>query len=458
MTYEEEQKQLFRSVMRRYDKPADAVEFIISSHCNQKCEYCYFYKHGEELYPPEINKKENILRNLPLLLEWLDEEEYAYNKYDVFSGEFFNLPYWEDVLQIFYDYTVNGGKKRLMTIPTNLSFCMSDEKIKKVEYWIDKIKSCGIDLFLSCSVDGPMELENVERGLYSATTKDENNFYDKAFSFVARHAAGFHPMVTREFVKNYKQNYDWWMEQLKKYDMTLMKEHTGKIVYDIPMFLEVRDAEQWDDESLENYRQFLWYIAEKDYNDLHQGNLESFAYHMLDDFTPDIEDFGEYNNLQPYLIQFPSVFSHMGCTVSRGAMFRVGDLALVPCHRTMYPNFIHGHLIVNEEGTKIVDVKPENVLLEVKIKNFNPCRSMLKCGNCDLKLFCMRGCLGSQYERNKELFSPEEQVCKLMKIKYKTIHEIAEHYGIYDLAESLFGISQKRRDIVKYERKVFGRL
>lgn len=458
MTYEEEQKELLKSVISRYDKPSAAVEFIISSSCNQACEYCYYYKYGTELYPPEVNQKEKILHNLPLLLDWLEEEKYQYKSYDLFSGEFFALPYWEDVLKIFYEHNKKiGCPDRGMTIPTNLSWVSDENKYKKVTAWFKIFEEVNIRLFMSCSVDGPSWLENKERPLH--VNKKEEKFFDKIFEFCREYNAGFHPMITKEFVSHYKENYDWWIAQMKKHNLMLKKRNSYEKVYDIPMFLEVRDNEQWDtQEALDNYRDFLFYIAETDLRELHNNDLESFAYHMLDDFTPDTEDLGTYNHLQPYLIGLPNLYSHMGCTVQQGSMFRVGDLALVPCHRTAYPNFIHGYLVLNEEGTKIIDIKPNNVLLDIKIKTFNPNRSMLKCSDCSVKLVCMKGCFGSQYEHNKELFSTQENVCKMQKVKLKTIHEIAEKYGIYDMAKTLFGLSDKRREVIAYERKVLNEL
>ena len=63
MGYQEEQNQLLKSFLDRYQKNANLVEFFISPNCNQKCEYCYLMKHNTELYPPEFNNRKIILRN-----------------------------------------------------------------------------------------------------------------------------------------------------------------------------------------------------------------------------------------------------------------------------------------------------------------------------------------------------------------------------------------------------------
>ena len=45
-------------------------EFIIRPECNQKCEYCYIYKHGNELYKNHLSKNE-IIHNFDLFLNFL---------------------------------------------------------------------------------------------------------------------------------------------------------------------------------------------------------------------------------------------------------------------------------------------------------------------------------------------------------------------------------------------------
>ena len=92
MTYQEQQNSLLQLYLDKTKKD-ESVEFIFSSLCNQACEYCYLYRHGKEMYPPEANDKDNILHNLPILLKWLEDEGYVYETYDIFSGEFFNLSY-----------------------------------------------------------------------------------------------------------------------------------------------------------------------------------------------------------------------------------------------------------------------------------------------------------------------------------------------------------------------------
>lgn len=451
-SFQEEQNMLLQSYLNRYEKSEMTVEFIISSLCNQQCEYCYLYKHGKEMYPLESNKKENILRNFPLLLKYLKEEGYKYETYDIFSGEFFQLSYWEDIIKMICEDNKGSSKTKVISIPTNMSFLMDDAETKKVEYWIEKCKEYNLDMYLSASVDGPEDLEKIERPLTNAEIKDAE-FYDKFFKFLAKHNFVPHPMITKNFVKNYKQNYDFWIDNLIKYNCKYTR-YDGKELYTIPMLLEVRDPDQWDEESIENYKKFLWYMAEKDLEVLHKNNLEDFAMHMADDFSDGMMELGTYNHCQPYTIALPSLQGQLPCSIQKGPVFRVGDLSLVPCHRTCYPHMVYGSLQLNEEKNKIIGIKGDRPGLALKVKTLNPNRSYMKCSGCPIKIFCLKGCLGSQYENNKELFSAQDKVCDMFYAKYNTINEIAEHYGVYDIIKNKLEVPTERREFIEYARKI----
>ena len=185
MSYQNQLDILFQSYLDRYCKKADRVEFIISSACNQKCEYCYLYKHGNDMGYPAANKKEDIIQNLKLFLEYLEKEGYAYNLYDIFSGEFFQLPYWEDIFQIFYEHELKYKKGRSFSIPTNASFIIDDVKTAKIQAWIDKFNEINVNVSLSCSIDGPTEVEALERPNYEKTLKTDE-YYDKLFTFISK--------------------------------------------------------------------------------------------------------------------------------------------------------------------------------------------------------------------------------------------------------------------------------
>lgn len=452
MTFEEMKNQLFKSYLLRYNKNGSDLELIISSACNQQCEYCYLFKHGHEMYTKESNDRDNILNNLPILLDYLKKEKYAFKDYDIFSGEFFQLPFWEDVLEIIYNDAITYPPyTKTITIPTNMSWLLNDNITSKVESWYKKLDEVSVGFHISPSVDGPLELENIERPLNSKDLEKNNSFYDKLFSFLRDHNSGAHPMITKQFVSNYKQNYDFWIDNIKKYNC--VKPNTD--IYNIPMLLEVRDPDQWNSvEALKNYKDFLWYVAEKDLKELHNNDLKDFAIHMADDFTDDFSPLGKYCHNQPYILALPYFKSGMCCSIQAGLKVRVGDLAVVPCHRTCYPHMIYGNFILNDEKTQIIGEQGKHVELGYKIMTLNPNRSIMKCSSCSIQSFCSKGCLGSQYENKKELFAAQEEVCDLYMVKYKTIHEIAEHYGIYDIINNSLEIPSKRRETINYARKL----
>ena len=219
------------------------------------------------------------------------------------------------------------------------------------------------------------------------------------------------------------------------------------------MFLEVRDPYEWEDKkTLENYKQFLLYMAEKDLEIFHHNDIKDFAAHVFNGAS--VKYGGNYGGSQPYLIAYPEIQTKMPCSIQAGPVFRLGDLALVPCHRTSYENLVFGKLTLNEKNDKIIDIQAEKPILALKIKTLNPNRSMLKCSDCQMKAWCLKGCLGSQYENQGELFSPNENICDLFKVKYTTIHEIAEKYGLYKILYQDPLCPQDRKEFVRHARSI----
>lgn len=458
MTYQQEQNKLLEDFLIKKHSDQDMIEFIISSYCNQACEYCYLYKHGHELYTAESNNFDNILHNFPILLQWLDEKNFKYKIYDIFSGEFFNLPIWEDIFQIIYDYEVKVGVKRCgINIPSNFSFLLDDKKTQRIEEWIAKFSKIKIQLWLSCSVEGPEEIEKLERPLRNSQIKDENNFYKKFVEIRKKYEFAPHPMITRNFVKNYKQNYDWWIDSLIQEEIMQFNTQMERI-YAIPMMLEVRDANQWDQESISDYKCFLNYVADKDFSVLHNSDIDDFGYHIFDDFIDNsaCAKNGRYSHVQPYILQFPNIVNEMPCSIQKEATFRLGDLAYVPCHRTCYPHFIYGFF--NVQNNKITGINAQKPVLAMKIRNLNPNRSVLKCSDCKINIFCMKGCLGSQYEGTNELFCAQDAVCDLFFAKYKTIHEIILRYDLYNWVMHNELIDNERKEFIVYAKQILEHL
>ena len=453
MTYQEQMDLLLQNYIDFCANRNGGVEFIISSACDQKCEYCYLQKHGHEMNYQQANNEEDILRNLPIFLDYLDEINFQYVDYDIFSGEFFQLPYWEKVLQIFYDHQMKVKKKRFTTIPTNYSFIANDETTKRVEYWIEKMKECDAPLHLSCSIDGPEETDNKTRPNHKGIIKDEA-FYDKVFKFLAKHNFACHPMISKYFLQDYKKNYDFFLDNTIKYNVLFYQE-TGESDYNMPMLLEVRDSAEWDEESLKLYKEFLRYVAYQDLEKLYNGDKEKYALKIFDDFTNQYTELTGHHRTQPYILAYPYMCGNqLSCSIQHQFVCRIGDLTLAPCHRTYYSQFEYGKLKLNEEKTKIIGVEGKNPLLAFKIAKFNPARSNLKCGGCKIKAFCLQGCLGSAFENTTEIFGVQDPVCEMFKVKYSTIHEIVEEMGLYEIILKNPLVPAERKEFIVYARKL----
>lgn len=455
MTFQEQNDLLLKSYIENYVKPLETVEFIFSSECDQKCEYCYLQKHFKEMNYPRANKKEDILHNLKLFLDYLEEQDFQYKTYDIFSGEFFNLSYWEDIFQIFYEHQLSiGSKDRVMVIPTNYSFIADDEKIIHIEEWINKMLSTNCYVHLSCSIDGPEETDNSIRPNFNNKVIKNNAFYDKVFSFVAKHNYAFHPMISKHFLENYKDNYDWFIDNIAKYDICFYDKE-GRQMLSAPMLLEVRDNDEWDEHSLKLYKDFLNYVFEKDLHVLYKDNLRDIMYRVFDDHSDLYEKMTGVFRCQPYILAYPSTCGNkMSCSIQKHLVCRLGDLTMAPCHRLYYPEFEYGRFITNEDRTKIIGVEGYNPTLAFKIATLNPTRSNLKCGGCKYRGFCLQGCLGSQYEETSEIFGFQDKVCEMFKIKYETIHEICEKYKLYDMALNDEYIPSYRKEYVQYVRGI----
>ena len=124
------------------------------------------------------------------------------------------------------------------------------------------------------------------------------------------------------------------------------------------------------------------------------------------------------------------VDTYHGCTISQELVVRVGDLAICPCHRTAYEEYLYGKFVV--ENNKIVDIKAINPEMAVKVIMSNLLTSDPVCSQCEIKEICLHGCLGSQLETMKDPFFPIPNICKFFKTKYKFILKYYKDHGIID--------------------------
>ena len=417
------------------------VELIIKPECNQKCEYCYIYQHGKELYPIETRQdNKTILNNIQIFLNYLYKNNIYIYDWDIFAGDLFYDDFWFSIMDVFYTFYIKMNKKNpdkstvKIMMPNNFSFCHSDQKINKVKSYIQKFKDLNIVLLFSYSSDGKYSTNIREHQELS------DEYYDKVFSLMAENRWGAHPMISYEGIDNAIKNYDWWIEQYKKY-IYPVHEHDF-----MPGFLEVRN-DGWTDESIEKYLKLLEHMIWHRFAMCHY-NRNEFMKHL---FFP--QDYLHEHNILPWhgmdliRLNFSSKRENtMTCAISHILVINCADLSIVPCHRLTYDFFTGGHFVV--QNNEIVDIEATEGVHGFFNQITSNTSFNLKCYNCENRYFCMWGCRGAQFEYNQETFLPIPSVCNLLNKKYtfliKTYHELGIFDELFSQKEILLDADFKR--------------
>lgn len=421
-SFEEENNQLFRNLIhtieKEWHKPYNEqkmnVEFCITPECNQQCEYCYLQKHKDELYPLETRNKDTIIKNLKILLQYYLDNNFQISRLDLFSGEIFGFPFGNQILDIILSYIQQGLSIEAIFIPTNGSFACSEKIINIMQYYIDIFKVHNTLLSLSISYDGPY-LDAINRPVKSKIIIKDDIYLKRLANFMLKNKLGFHPMISSATIEDQIKNYDSWLLFLKKY----MPEEYDIYQYGKIMQLETREH-GWTNEKIISYLKWLKYIIDTDYNYFFNNDKESFNKIVCGDLNVQQyikklglpHDYG-WSAYFPYYLTRHN--NSLGCTLGYTLMIRLGDLAIIPCHRTSYPKFILGYYKV--ENDKIIDVICNNFPLAsaIFVSGF---KTKPICNICPLNSYCVKYCLGANYEQNQELFYPEEDNCKLQKAKF----------------------------------------
>ena len=394
-----------------YKTKLKGLQINITYACNQKCEYCYLIKYGDKLYPKEIDKQDLVLKNLKILLEWLNENYPKLNILDIFTGEIWQSQFGLDVLQTIFDYL---GKIEIDTIviPTNMSFLLDDEQTQKIQGYIDIFKSMGIRVIMSSSVDG-LYIEDYTRPLNGkkAGIRDQA-FYDKLFEFNIKNDYAVHPMLSAYAIEHWKDNYIWWYKQCSKYNVPFLS---------YVMLLEVRN-DDWTDKKIESYLEFLNFQFDFIFNEIfHKDKFLMMRY-----------VFGISQGDTAYQgLLWGRNDDRMTCSITNYLTVRMGDLAICPCHRTSYPQFLYGNFVVEDD--KIVGIKANNPQLATHILCSNMKNSILGCDTCIYRNLCLRQCLGSCYENNNDILIPLSGVCHFFHNKFKTLLSLIEQNGLLDV-------------------------
>lgn len=411
------------------------VELIVKPECNQNCEYCYIARHGAHLYPyDERVSNEQILKNLKSLLDYVYiEHELLVTDWELFAGDLFFDDLYFDIVEMFYGYLAPLYKKyrpvmdkheTLILIPCNFSFIVNDEKVKKLQEYIDKFQAIGCDLGFSCSSDG----------IYATDTREgkelDEAYYEKIFKLKQRNPAfGFHPMIAPSNVKNAIKNYDWWYDMYQKH---VIGKINGRQDF-LPMFLEVRNDE-WTEENIDQLIDLLQHMIDHRLQ-LCDNDIDKFAYHLFngDGSNETLPKLG-VNDL--IMFRYKSTLQEkqrISCSMHHILHITLNNFNLVPCHRLTYKQFVGGHFTTNSDG-KINGVEPHNVSGFLGIK-FYPADETVKCFNCVLQPICQQGCLGAQFESSGELFEPCLSVCDMQQRKYFFLLRTYNKMGVFKSAK-----------------------
>lgn len=378
------------------------IELYMDQTCNLDCAYCYLAKYGDQLYPPQLRNPKAIVRNAGLLIDWLVENGFAPN-IDIFSGEPTIHPEFYEIVRMINEKYKNADKRPpAIVVPTNYSFLMSEHLTKKVE---DLIRESEIPIFLSASVDGKYMEQNRPFKTHPELDPRGDKFYQKLFEFNKKYGFGFHPMIYADYIDKWKLNFLWFQENFKDYRIPFWS------IY----LLEVRNPE-WRPWQLREFGKFLKFLVYYTYYDILEGSKRKFVNFIY--------------NLRGYNILniFSTVGRGLGCSIQSMLYVRLGDLSIVPCHRTSYDQFILAKFVV--ENGKITGIKALNPELFITIFTLDS-KNFPYCETCPIKHVCSHGCLGAQYEFTGDLFTPFPTLCQLELTKVTSIVQAMKEVGVY---------------------------
>jgi radical SAM protein with 4Fe4S-binding SPASM domain len=182
--------------------------------------------------------------------------------------------------------------------------------------------------------------------------------------------------------------------------------------------LEVRN-DGWTPQRIEQYLDFLKFLIDEKFAHVN-GDPDRF-------FQNNSKYQGDYDPIDIHYSY--GAQERIGCSIQRCVQIRLQDLAITPCHRLTQDENIAGWFTLDETETKITGVVAGNYALYLQVRNIRG-NHMFKCNRCPIQDFCLKGCLGSQYEVNDDHFMPIPSVCNFFKAKFRFLYEYYSTLGI----------------------------
>ena len=397
------------------DKNRRGIEFIITPECSKSCGICYLQKHKDKLYPKSIVNEDIILSNLRSVLNYMVKNSKKAPLIDLFSGEIWGEEFGFNILNTMLEYANKFKYTDGISIATNMDFLFTENGEKWMDFFIEEFDKIGIKFNISASIDG-LFLDDCFRPQnknYNIKIDYNSEYYNKIFSFQSKYNFGFHPMVYSKNCKYWCDNFDWYVGMIERYYPNSIRK--------TPMMLEVRDN-NWSSEDLEYYKVFLNHVVDYYLGQVYHNDLVEFS-----KFLTRIRGYEAFinNNVGIYVYD-----GRLNCTIPNELFIRLGDLAIVPCHRTMYPENVYGYIHFSD---KEMLVKAENFELMRKILREIPRKDYPKCKECIYNRLCMKGCLGSQLENSGDIFEPCDSVCKMLKAKINFLVDRYTELGVYEV-------------------------
>lgn len=400
------------------------LEIMWKYKCNLRCLYCYVNRFGDELYPEKHWENDGkLLDNLSVFLDWIVENKFD-PRIELFSGEPLVQPSALVAIEMML-HKLQGHARGPIVIPTNCTFILSDSLTEKVENLMLKGKEVGIPIHLSASIDGKYCEGNRPFAANIVDPRDDE-YYDKLFAFAKKWDMGFHPMIYSKRIENWIDNFLWFQSMLKKHD--------------IPWFniylLEIRNAE-WSVEQIRKFGEFIEFLTK-------------WSYRMCgshpDQYWKFMTNEKGFNILNSPL---STVGRGLGCSLQSTLVVRMGDMAIVPCHRTSYEPFIMGKYKIENNKIVGIDVKSPELWLSTIMLD---AQTFPYCEQCMIKETCSHGCLGAQFETTGDLFTPIPTVCALEHEQIWATIRAFRDLGIYE--EIVGRLNEKKKTAFKYMRRI----